>query len=61
MGSERMGQWEDRRGRMPNSHPGERAHHADLGLTAVAMLEEIVGRREVEASGARDVGVTTFV
>ena len=38
---------------MPNSHSGERAHHADLGLTAVAMLEEIVGRREVEASGSR--------
>ena len=40
-------------GRMPNSHSEERAHHADLGLTAVAMLEEIVGRREVEASGSR--------
>ena len=38
---------------MPNSHLGERVHHADLGLTAVAMLEEIVGRREVEASGSR--------
>ena len=38
---------------MPNSHSEERAHHADLGLTAVAMLEEIVGRREVGASGSR--------